>query len=39
MVADGRIQARNGIVPHRFTEDGIVFSDGSEIQADAVVFA
>ncbi|RPD67281.1 dimethylaniline monooxygenase (N-oxide-forming) [Lentinus tigrinus ALCF2SS1-7] len=39
MVADGRIQVRSGISPHRFTENGIVFDDGSEIHADVVVFA
>ena len=39
MIADGRIKVRSGVYPEKFTEEGVVLSDGSELPADAVVFA
>ncbi|KAI1795123.1 dimethylaniline monooxygenase (N-oxide-forming) [Ganoderma leucocontextum] len=39
LVSDGRIKVKNGISPQKFTENGVVFSDGSELPADLVIFA
>ncbi|KAI0663310.1 FAD/NAD-P-binding domain-containing protein [Cubamyces menziesii] len=39
LIADGRIKVRSGVYPEKFTEEGVVLSDGSELPADAVVFA
>ena len=39
LIADGRIKVRSGVHPEKFTERGIVLSDGSELSADALVFA
>ncbi|KAI9001124.1 FAD/NAD-P-binding domain-containing protein [Trametes punicea] len=39
LIADGSIKVKNGIFPERFSETGLVFSDGSELPADAVIFA
>ncbi|KAI0832304.1 FAD/NAD-P-binding domain-containing protein [Trametes gibbosa] len=39
MIADGRIKVKSGVSPQRFTETGLVLSDGSELTADLVVFA
>ncbi|GJJ11778.1 hypothetical protein Clacol_006016 [Clathrus columnatus] len=37
-IINGRIKIKSG-EPERFTKDGLVFKDGSFLQADAVVFA
>ncbi|KAI0327782.1 FAD/NAD-P-binding domain-containing protein [Cubamyces sp. BRFM 1775] len=39
LIADGRIKVRSGVYPQKFTDGGVVLSDGSELPADAVVFA
>ncbi|KAM5540398.1 hypothetical protein V8D89_005856 [Ganoderma adspersum] len=39
LVVDGRIKVKNGHSLQRFTENGVVFSDGSELSADLVIFA
>ncbi|KAI9066767.1 FAD/NAD-P-binding domain-containing protein [Trametes sanguinea] len=39
LIANGSIQVRSGLSPERFTATGLVFNDGTEISADAVVFA
>ena len=33
-----KIKVKSGSVPVRYTEDGLLFNDGSELQADVVVF-
>ena len=39
LVADGRIQLRSGVRIERLTTRTVVLSDGSELQADLVVYA
>ncbi|OCH92900.1 FAD/NAD-P-binding domain-containing protein [Obba rivulosa] len=39
LIASGEIKIKNGAEPIRHTETGVVFSDGSELPADVVVFA
>ncbi|PIL37042.1 hypothetical protein GSI_00734 [Ganoderma sinense ZZ0214-1] len=39
LVADGSIKVKNGHSLQKFTENGVVFSDGSELPADLVIFA
>ncbi|EMD40804.1 hypothetical protein CERSUDRAFT_149241 [Gelatoporia subvermispora B] len=39
LIASGKIKIKNGAEPVRYTETGLVFSDGSELQADLVVYA
>ena len=39
LIADGRIKVKSGVSPERFTEDGVVLSDGTELSADLVIFA
>ncbi|KAI0774159.1 dimethylaniline monooxygenase (N-oxide-forming) [Fomes fomentarius] len=39
LIEDGRIKVRSGVSLDRFTETGLVLSDGSELLADVVVFA
>ncbi|KAF8069230.1 hypothetical protein FPV67DRAFT_1669244 [Lyophyllum atratum] len=39
LIADGKIKLKNGSPIARFNEKGIVFEDGSELEADVVVFA
>ncbi|KAI0353540.1 FAD/NAD-P-binding domain-containing protein [Trametes cingulata] len=39
LIADGSIKVKSGVSPERFTESGLVLSDGSELPADAVIFA
>ena len=39
LIADGTIRIKGNVSLKGFTEDGIVFSDGSELPADVVVFA
>ncbi|CDO68617.1 hypothetical protein BN946_scf184996.g48 [Trametes cinnabarina] len=39
LVANGSIKVKSGITPDRFTETSLIFSDGTELPADAVIFA
>ena len=39
MLIDGKIKLKNGTQIERFTEKGLKFEDGSEVEADVVVFA
>ncbi|KAI0677129.1 FAD/NAD-P-binding domain-containing protein [Trametes maxima] len=39
LIADGRIAVKSGISPRSFKEHTLVMSDGSELEADVVVFA
>jgi NAD(P)H-nitrite reductase large subunit len=39
MVADGRIKIKSDSELERFTERGVLFKDGSELEADVIVFA
>lgn len=39
LIADGRIKIKKGAAPIAFTPSGLLFDDGSELHADAVVFA
>lgn len=35
----GRIKVKNGFSVEKFTKNGVVLSDGSELPADLVIFA
>lgn len=39
MIIDGKIKLKHGTNIERFTKKGLVFDDGSELDADVVVFA
>ncbi|EJF61137.1 dimethylaniline monooxygenase (N-oxide-forming) [Dichomitus squalens LYAD-421 SS1] len=39
LIEDGRIKVKNGVTVEKFTENGVVFSDGSQLPADVVIFA
>lgn len=39
MVADGRIALKSGVGVERLTETSLVLSDGSELQADVIIYA
>ncbi|KAI0638063.1 FAD/NAD-P-binding domain-containing protein [Trametes polyzona] len=39
LIADGSIKVKSGVAPERFTKTGLVFTDGSSLDADAVIFA
>ncbi|EKM52189.1 uncharacterized protein PHACADRAFT_212761 [Phanerochaete carnosa HHB-10118-sp] len=39
LIASGQIKIKQGSSPKSFAEDGLVFSDGSKLPADAVIFA
>lgn len=39
LIADGRIKLKNDSQIKEFTETGLLFEDGSELQADVVLFA
>ena len=39
LIASGKVALRQGVEPVSFTETGIVFNDGTELQADVVIFA
>ncbi|KLO05641.1 FAD/NAD-P-binding domain-containing protein [Schizopora paradoxa] len=39
MIIDGRVKVKSGIEISEFKETGVKFSDGSEQEADAVIFA
>jgi hypothetical protein len=39
MVADGRIKIKSDSELERFTDRGVLFKDGSELEADVIVLA
>jgi hypothetical protein len=39
LIADGKIKLKSGPQIERFTDDAIPFDDGSELEADVVLFA
>ena len=39
LVADGKIKLKSGVSVKEFTENGVAFDDGSELEADLVVLA
>ncbi|OJT13103.1 hypothetical protein TRAPUB_10373 [Trametes pubescens] len=39
LIADGRIKVKSGVAPARFTQFGVVLTDGSELIADAVILS
>ena len=39
MVADGRIKVKSDSELERFTERGVLFKDGSELEADVIILA
>ena len=39
LIADGRIKIKSGVEPANFTDNSVVFSDGTELPADVVIFA
>ncbi|CCM05263.1 uncharacterized protein FIBRA_07473 [Fibroporia radiculosa] len=38
-IESGQVKIKQGVLIERYTEHGVVFTDGSELQADLVVFA
>lgn len=39
LIASGAIKIKQGVSPTSFAPDGLVFSDGSHLRADVVIFA
>jgi len=39
MVADGRIKVKSDSELERFTERGVLFKDGSQLEADVIILA
>ncbi|KAH9899992.1 FAD/NAD-P-binding domain-containing protein [Cubamyces lactineus] len=39
LIGNGSIKVKSGVSLERFTESGLILSDGSELSADAVIFA
>ena len=39
MVADGRIKVKSDSELEKFTERGVLFKDGSELEADVIILA
>ncbi|KAH8100893.1 dimethylaniline monooxygenase (N-oxide-forming) [Cristinia sonorae] len=39
LIASGHIRVKQGVQPSRFTEGALVFTDGTELEADVVIFA
>ncbi|KAI0074367.1 dimethylaniline monooxygenase [Panus rudis PR-1116 ss-1] len=39
LIESGDIKVKQGVEPTEFTENGLVFSDGSQLPADVVIFA
>lgn len=39
LIIDGHIKVKNGSSIKQFTEDGVLFEDGSLLEADAVILA
>lgn len=38
-VANGDIKVKSGVTAETFTENGVKFSDGSEVEADVVIYS
>ncbi|THH27618.1 hypothetical protein EUX98_g6572 [Antrodiella citrinella] len=39
LIASGDIRVKQGVQPSSFSETGLIFEDGTEVQADVVIFA
>jgi len=39
MIADGKIKMKSDSELERFTEKGVLFKDGSELEADVIIIA
>ena len=39
LIANGSIRVKQGVSPQKFTENGLIMSDESELPADVVIFA
>ena len=39
MIADGKIKVKSDSELERFTEKGVLFKDGSELEADVIIIA
>ncbi|KAF8182132.1 FAD/NAD-P-binding domain-containing protein [Mycena galopus ATCC 62051] len=39
LIRDGKVKVKQGVEPTSYTEDSVVFSDGSVLSADVVVYA
>lgn len=39
MIVDGKIKLKSGTQIERFTEKGLKFEDGTELEADTVIYA
>jgi len=39
MIADGRIKVKSDSELERFTENGLLFKDGSQLEADVIILA
>ena len=39
MIADGKIKMKSDSELERFTERGVLFKDGSELEADVIIIA
>lgn len=39
LIADGRVGIKSGVEIARLEPDNIVFTDGSELEADAIIYA
>ena len=39
MIVDGRIKVKSDSELERFTEKGLLFKDGSELEADVIILA
>jgi len=39
MIADGKIKVKSDSELERFTERGVLFKDGSELEADVIIIA
>jgi hypothetical protein len=39
LIIQGKVHVKQGIQPARFTPEGLLFDDGSTLEADLVVFA
>lgn len=39
LIESGKVKVRQGVEIERFTENGVVFSDGSKQPADLVIWA
>ncbi len=39
LIASGQVAVRSGVEPREITQNGVVLSDGSKLDADAIIFA